>query len=68
MHPKAFDDLRKIADAIDVLNDFSVLGDSEADNLFMNHLNDIDVSLEDYWGYYGETCPVAYKYLGKTND
>ena len=68
MNAKAFANLRKIADAIDVLNDFSVLGDSEADNLFMNHLNDIDVSLEDYWGYYGETCPTHYTYLGKTND
>ena len=65
MNEKAFANLRKIADAIDVLNDFSVLGDSEADNLFINHLHDVDLTLEDYWGFYGETCPLPYTYLGK---
>ena len=68
MNAKAFAELREIADAIDILQDRQVIGDAQADALFIDHLNDIDVSLEDYWGYFGETCPVHYKFLGTTND
>ena len=65
MNAKAFAELREIADAIDTLQDRMVIGDAEADAMFINHLNDIDVSLQDYWNEYGETCPVAYKFIGQ---
>ena len=68
MNPKAWANLREIVDAIDVLQDRQVIGDAEADAMFINHLNDIDISLEQYWDYYGEKCPVHYTFLGHKND
>jgi hypothetical protein len=68
MNAKAFAQLREIADAIDTLQDHMVIGDAQADSMFIDHLNDIDISLEDYWDHFGEKCPVHYKFLGTTND
>jgi len=63
MNAKAFAELREIADAIDTLQDKNVLGDTEADQMFINHLKDIEVTLEEYWEYYGESPVFSYKYL-----